>query len=58
MNKQPSNRTDPSAKVTQDEQLRKDLGELLQLVESLPSIAPEPGDEILGYDSNGIPNGT
>jgi hypothetical protein len=55
MNKQPSDETDTSAKATDDEQLRKDLDELLQRVDSLPTIDLQPEDEILGYDSNGIP---
>ena len=55
MNKQPNDRADTSAKATDDEQLRKDLDELLQRVDSLPSIDLQPEDEILGYDSNGIP---
>jgi hypothetical protein len=55
MNKQPSDRADTSAKAADDEQLRKDLDELLQRVDSLPTIDLQPEDEILGYDSNGIP---
>jgi hypothetical protein len=55
MNKQPSEGADPSAKATGDEQLRKDLDELLQRVDSLPTIDRRPDDEILGYDVNGIP---
>ena len=56
MNKQPSDRTDPSAKATDDEQLRQDLDELLQRVDSLPTIDPRPEVEILDYDASGIPN--
>ena len=55
MNKQHSDRSDPGAKATEDEQLRKDLDELLQHVDSLPTIDLQPEDEILGYDSSGIP---
>lgn len=55
MNKQPSDEADPSAKAADDEQLRKDLDELLQRVDSLPTLDLRPEDEILGYDANGIP---
>jgi hypothetical protein len=55
MNKQPSNRTDPSAKATEDEQLRKEIYELLQRVDSLPTVDPRPEDEILDYDASGVP---
>lgn len=58
MNKQPSDRTDPSAKVTDDEHLRKDVDALLQRVDSLPTIDLKPEGEGLGYDVNGIPNKT
>jgi hypothetical protein len=56
MKKQVSDRTNPVAKVTDDEQLRKDLDERLRRVDALPTIDPRPGDEIVDYDAGGIPN--
>jgi hypothetical protein len=56
MNKQPSDKTDPSAKAPDNEQLRKEIYELLQRVDSLPTVDPRPEVEILDYDASGIPN--
>jgi hypothetical protein len=55
MSKQPSDRSDPSAKAADNEQLCKEIYELLHRVDSLPTIDLQPEGEILGYDSNGIP---